>query len=98
MGVFVNADLTQINLLGNYLVSEANEFGRIISKIRTISDQLENGWQGIDATKFIENLNSYIENLEEIRKYIEVLGKSILKYHSKYSNILFKYYESIKEA
>ena len=60
MGVFVNADLTQINLLGNYLVSEANEFGRIISKIRTISDQLENSWQGIDATKFIENLNSYI--------------------------------------
>lgn len=51
MGVFVNADLTQINLLGNYLVSEAKSLEEFISKIRTISDQLENSWQGIEPTK-----------------------------------------------
>ena len=63
--------VVDINELSNYstqIGDYAVEFDNITKSMRSIIDSLQNGWQGADATTFINNATSYINNLSTVRQ------------------------------
>jgi WXG100 family type VII secretion target len=74
--------VVDINALANYSTQMGDfavEFDNITKNMRSIVSALENGWQGADATNFISNATTYINNLSTVRQALANSSDTVVK-------------------
>ena len=77
-------DIDELSKYSKQLGEYAVEFDNITNSMKSIVSSLESGWQGSDASSFIANATSYINNLSVVRQEIVNSSNTVAQQVNKY--------------
>lgn len=73
--------------LGINVTNKGEEIDEIVLKIKNVIEELSISWQGEDASRFLNNLNEQLDDMQKLSIVINELGQLIQKTASDYKQV-----------
>ena len=83
----VEANYKSLNSLGEYLISEADDFNDKVSKMIEKLEELETYWSGPDYDNYKEVYKTYLMNTKTTYIELNAFGNALKKVSSLYGNV-----------
>jgi hypothetical protein len=94
----IKADYTEINSLGNYLISEAGNIVLMENKIKETLGKISSNWIGLDSNIFIARGEEYIKQIDMIQDRINKSGGLLTESVEDYKEVESKYANLVGEV
>ncbi len=88
MSKILKVNFSQLAERGKNQKELAEKFEKARQDYQTIVNSLNECWEGIDATAFINSCNEYLKQLEKETIYFDTLSEYFLKGSGKYGKVV----------
>lgn len=89
-------ELEALSKYSDELNKDAQDFQDITRRMQGIVSSLSAGWQGMDASKFISNANSYISGLTVVRDSFVNTAEIVNNHKAKYNARIDEFNSTIR--
>ena len=94
--LYVSTD--KLSLYGKNLNRQSVEFKTIRKTMKSIVDDLNSSWGGVDAKKFNSNANEYLDNLETIENALDYYGYKVQRKSGRYDRRCSDFYNCMMKG
>ena len=92
----IKVNMNELNRYGAELEKKASEFDKLVRSMDEIVTSISNSaWTGNDASNFVSNASSYINNLKVIEQTFLGFSASVKNNSSQYSNRCADFYSKL---
>ncbi len=95
MSKIVKVNFSQLAERGKNQKELAEKFEKARQDFQTIVNSLNECWEGIDATAFLNNCNNYLEYLKNDTLYFDTLGEYFTTCSLSYNKVVLENKEKI---
>jgi WXG100 family type VII secretion target len=73
--------------LGNNVSSKSEEFGSLLSKIKSANEELKTYWEGSDASKYSDKVSEQAQTMDKLNTTLSDIGTFLVNVGNAYEKV-----------